>query len=232
MPELSVVLPVFRTAEFVDDLYRRLAFTLETQAQSFELIFVNDACPEDSGRRIDQLAAFDSRVVAIHNPVNLGQRRSVMKGLAASRGAVVIVMDADLQDEPETIPVLLHVLRKGRAEAVFAGRRGRYQPRRRMLTSRLFRRLMRITMGVPADAGSFVAITRRMADAILALPATERPYMQALIGATGLPVLSIPIERAQRPRGSSAYSDWARFRFALSGLRAALELRWMKWTAN
>jgi glycosyltransferase involved in cell wall biosynthesis len=232
MPELSVVLPVFRTAVFVDELYRRLVDTLQRQAGSFELIFIDDACPEDSGRKIDALAAADTRVVALHNSVNLGQRHTVMRGLRAARGAVIVIMDADLQDEPERIPLLLEELARGGVEAVFAGRRGDYQARGRMWTSRLFRHLMRVAMGVPGDAGSFVVMTRRLAAAILALPPTRRPYLQALIGATGLPVRSIPVVRAARPHGRSAYSEWARLRFAMSGLRAAWELKWIKHRVN
>jgi len=228
MAELSVILPVYRTATAIPELHRRLAETL--QGRDFELIFVDDACPEGSAAVLARIA--DPRVVTVTHAANRGQRQAVLSGLRAARGTTIVIMDADLQDEPEDIPRLLAVLRPGQIEAVFAGRRGDYQAASRMWTSRLFKRLMHRLTGVPADAGSFVAMTRRMAGAVLRLATGQRPYMLALIGATRLPVCSVATRRAVRPAGTSAYSEWRRLRFALSGLRAALELRWNRWPVN
>lgn len=205
------------------ELHRRLVSTLEDQGVSFELIFVDDACPEGSAAILRTLEAADKRVRGLYHQSNLGQCESVIRGLRASTGLVVVIMDADLQDEPEQIPSLLESLRPGGVEAVFAGRRGQYQAASRMIASRIFKTLMHWVVGVPADAGSFVAMSRRMVSAVLALP-DRRPYMLALVGATGLPVRSIPVPRAIRGDGRSAYSEWSRLRFALSGLRAAIEL--------
>ena len=227
-PDLSVVLPAYRTAAMVHELWQRLTRTLERDALSFELIFVDDACPEGSGRIIATICACDPRVILLSNDRNLGQRAAVRNGLAAARGDLVVIMDADLQDEPEHIPALLTALRRGGCEAVFAGRRGAYQSASRMWTSRAFKTLMARLVGVPSDAGSFVAMTRVMADAVLALPAA-RPHMLVLIGATGLPLRSIPVPRAPRRSGVSAYSEWSRLRFAIASAWMALALRWGRW---
>lgn len=211
-----------------DALHRRLVKTLESSGLTFELVFVDDACPEGSGRVIEAIREQDSRVRLLTNPTNLGQAETVRRGLAAAQGKVVVIMDADLQDAPEDIPVLLDALREGGVEAVFAGRRGTFQSPLRMATSRIFKRLMRSLVGVPEDAGSFVAMSRTMADAVLATRA-RHPYMLALIGATGLRTRSAPAPRAMRPAGGSAYSEWGRLRFALDGARAAVALRLGRW---
>jgi len=223
-PAISVVLPVYRTSAMILELHRRLVSTLGRMGLPFELIFVDDACPEGSAEILRSLEVADGRVRALYNAVNLGQRESVIRGLRVSTGGVVVIMDSDLQDEPEQIPLLVESLRAGGVEAVFAGRLGPYQAAYRMIESRVFKRIIHWVAGVPADAGSFVAMSRRMVSAVLALSA-RRPYMLALIGATGLPVQSIPVPRATRPEGRSAYSEWSRLRFALSGLRAAIELK-------
>jgi len=223
-----VVLPLYRAFGAVDELHRRLREVLMGAGVMFELIFVDDACPEGSGRAVAEIMTRDPRVFLLRNEANLGQREAIRRGLAASRGGTVVIMDADLQDEPENIPLLLAELRRGGAQAVFAGRRGDFQSRQRMWTSRLFKGLMARLTGVPADAGSFVILSRAMANAVLALPA-KRPYMLALIGATGLPTRSIPVPRATRPWGRSAYSEWARMRFAIEGALTALQLRLPRW---
>jgi len=228
VPDVSVVLPAYRTAAMVSELWQRLTRTLEHDGMSFELIFVDDACPEGSGRIIAAIRSHDRRVVLLSNDRNLGQRAAVRKGLATARGHVVVIMDADLQDQPEHIPDLVAELRRGGCEAVFAGRRGTYQAASRMWTSRVFKRLIAWLVGVPSDAGSFVAVSRTMADAVLALPAA-RPHMLVLIGATGLPVRSIPVPRAPRRAGESAYSEWSRLRFGIASVWTALALRWGRW---
>jgi glycosyltransferase involved in cell wall biosynthesis len=221
--DISVVLPLYRTAAAVTELHRRLTHVLS--GRSYELIFVDDACPDDSASVVQTLAARDPHVVLLCNPSNQGQQRTVRRGLSQARGRYIVIMDADLQDPPEHLPILLHALAEGGVEAVFAGRRGRYQASSRMLTSRVFKTVMHLVSGVPPDAGSYVAMTRKMADAILRIR-TRSPYMLALIGGTALPVRSVALPREIRPSGTSAYSEWGRIRFAWSGLRAALEVKW------
>lgn len=224
MPDISVVLPLYRTAAVFDELCARLEAVFLTEGVSYELVCVDDACPAGSGELLRRRAEADPRIVPIYHATNQGQKRSTRHGLSLSRGAVVVLLDADLQDRPEDIPALLHALAEGGVEAVFAGRQGVYQTESRMAASRIFKTILHWVARVPADAGSFVAMSRKMADALLAVPA-EEPYLLALVGATGLPVRSIPVRRVVRPVGQSAYSEWARLSFAWSGLLMAFRLR-------
>ena len=153
MNVISVVLPVYRNAEALAALYARLIRVLEAETARFELIFVDDACPAGSGAVLDELVRQDARVRIIRHDRNQGQRLAVWHGLEAARGGVVIAMDADLQDPPEAIPLLLVELCSTGAGAVFAGRRGAYQGRVRMATSRLYRSVLQALTGIPGDAG-------------------------------------------------------------------------------
>ena len=107
MSGISVVLPVYRNAEVLAALHARLVRVLEGEAAELEMIFVDDACPAGSGAVLDQLARRDTRVRVIRHERNQGQRLAVWHGLEAARGEIVITMDADLQDPPEAIPLLL-----------------------------------------------------------------------------------------------------------------------------
>jgi polyisoprenyl-phosphate glycosyltransferase len=223
MNGVSVVLPVYRNAEELAELHARLIRVLATEADWFEMIFVDDACPAGSGVVLDQLAGEDERVRVIRHDRNLGQRMAVWHGLRAARGEIVITMDADLQDPPEAIPHLLAELRSTGAAAVFAGRRGEYQGSLRMASSRFYRSVLHEFTGIPADAGAFLVMKRAALDLILPI-ALPSPYLPALLASTRLPVRSIPVVRDTRPTGKSAYSGWARLRLACSGLVAAWKL--------
>jgi len=223
-PDISVVIPVYRNADTLEELYKRLCCILEARGINFEIVFVDDACPIDSLAILRVLAQNDQRVVVLALAHNVGQNRAVMWGLASARGTWIIIMDADLQDPPEAIPKLLGKGQEGFA-AVFAGRRGQYESVSRLFTARLFKRLLQALCGVPADAGLFVAMNQTMRERLLAMQGPH-PYVVAMIGCTGLPTTSIPIVRAQRPSGDSAYSFWARFKNAWRGIIWIVVWKW------
>ncbi len=202
---ISVVVPVFRNADTLDELHARLVAALVAE-RSFELVFVDDACPSGSAEVLERLAAEDDRVRHVRLPANVGQHRAILAGLAQARGGWIVVLDADLQDSPEAVPALLENARKGGADAVFAGRRGRYESLPRHATSRVFKRALHLACGVPSDAGGFVVLSGRLAGRLVAM-GTPPATLAAMIGCAGLPVRSLPVARAPRPRGRSAYGS-------------------------
>lgn len=203
-PEISVVVPVYRTRETLHELHRRLQAAL--RGWSHQLVFVDDACPEGSLVLLEELAAEDPLVDVVHLERNLGQHRAVLAGLEAANGRRVVVLDADLQDPPEAIPALLQRLgeRDEGPAAVFAGRRGRYESRFRLMTSKVFKWALHLLARVPPDAGLFVAMDRRMVEALLSYR-EARPFLVGMMGLTGLPLDSMPVERSPRSDGRSAY---------------------------
>jgi glycosyltransferase involved in cell wall biosynthesis len=207
-PEVSVVVPLYRTADTLPELYRRLSRALE--GRTFELVLVDDACPDGSGAAAAALAAADERVRVLSLPRNRGQHAAVLVGLAEARGGWVVALDGDLQDPPEAVPELLAAARDLGVPVVFAGRRGRYQSRARLLTSRAYKHTLALLAGVPRDAGLFVAVRRPVVDEVLRMDGARRPSVVAMIGCTGAPSRSIPVERARRPSGESSYGTWGR----------------------
>lgn len=223
-PDVTVVLPVYRNRETLRELHGRLRHVFETGRINYEIIFVDDACPGGSLAVLEELARDDPRVAVLALKQNTGQHRAVMAGLQFARGRMVVVLDADLQDPPEAIPVMLAKMGKG-LDAVFAGRRGRYESPLRLVTSRLFKGLLHLLCGVPADAGMYLAISRQMVDSLLSMN-EPHPFIVAMIGRTGLSMASVPVIRSCRPGGSSAYSSWMRMKTGC--LTAARVLSW-KW---
>jgi len=209
-PEISIVVPVYKNTETLHELHRRLTSVLEDNKFTFEILFVNDACPSGSLQVLREIARNDPRVTVLALKRNVRQHRAVLAGLTFSQGKRVVILDADLQDPPEAIPELLSKLDKGFA-AVFGGRCGDYESRFRLFTSRLFKKILHWVTGLPSDACMFVALRRQMAERLLAFYA-PRPFIVAMIGCTGLPFSSIPVKRDKRPIGQSAYSFWMRLR--------------------
>lgn len=222
-PAVSVIVPVYRNPGTVEALQSELADVLDAHGLAFETIFVDDACPEGSGVVLSVLAARDARVRVISHDRNRGQHRAVLTGLASAAGEWAVVMDADLQDSPAVIPALLATGRQGFA-AVFAGRRGEYESRGRLLTSRIFKRVLSGLCGVPPDAGIFVAMSRPVTERILA-NARGPASVVAQVGMTGLPVTSIPVHRRRRPDGRSAYSPWGRLTSGVTAVFCVLSAR-------
>jgi 2-polyprenyl-3-methyl-5-hydroxy-6-metoxy-1,4-benzoquinol methylase len=214
--ELSVVIPVYGNAATLGALHARVA-AATAGLGPVEMVFVDDACPHGSGAVLDALAVEDPRVRVVHLPTNRGQHAAILAGLAVTRGRRVAVLDADLQDPPEALPALVERLDGGGWHAVFAGRRGRYSSPWRTLSGRAFRAALARLTNLPGDAGGYVVLSRAMADAVLALEA-RRPYLAGMVGATGLAQTSIPVLRASRPDGRSAYAAGARARLALPAL--------------
>ena len=216
--DVDVVVPVHGNAPTLEHLHHRLDAALGPRLRT--VVYVDDASPDDSGAVLGALAERDPRVRLVVRPANGGQHRALLDGLRASTADWVVTIDADLQDPPEAVPVLLATGEQRRAgmpaPVVFAGRHGRYESRGRLATSRAFKRLLGLLTGVPADASSFMALPRRVVDAVLALEGPA-PFLTAMVAATGAPSTSVRVARAAAER--SGYSGAARLRSALAALR-------------
>lgn len=222
--DVSVIVPVYGNADTLRELRDRVSQILERRTLTFELLFVDDASPDGSLAVLQALATEDPRVAVMALAQNGGQHRAVIAGLSQARGQWSVVMDADLQDPPEAIPILLAHGHEGFA-AVFAGRRGQYESRGRLFTSRAFKRLLALLAGVPVDAGIFVAMHHSLVDRLLGMGG-DKPFVVAMIGCAGLPMTSVPVRRDLRPSGESAYSGWGRLKSGWRGVAYVVSWKW------
>lgn len=220
---ISIILPVYRNADFLEELIRRLHRALDDTSEAHEVIAVNDSCPANSLAVLQALVQHDPRLIVVDLKQNIGQHRAVLTGLTYATGDWFGTMDADLQDQPEVVPLLLDLAMKHQA-VVFAGRRGRYQSATRLLTSRLFKYLIAVLAGIPRDAGLFFVAPGEMKPLLLGMN-PRRPFVQAMMGATPIPKMSLPTERDRRPSGTSSYSSWARLKAGFRAVSCASQCR-------
>jgi glycosyltransferase involved in cell wall biosynthesis len=217
----AVVVPVHRNAATLDELVARLAAALA--GRDWQVRLVVDASPDDSAEVARALAAADARVGVTVLETNVGQHRALAVGLAACPDAQAwVCLDADLQDPPEAVPALLDRLAAGDVDAVFAGRRGAYEGRLRLLTGRAHRAVLARLTGLPPDAGAFLALAPRARQAVLE---AQAPSLVAAVGAARLPVASVPVRRDAREQGTSSWTAQARLRQSLRTLAWAARSR-------
>jgi dolichol-phosphate mannosyltransferase len=207
-PLVSVVVPVFNEAEVLRELRNRIADSLGRCASRHEVIFVNDGSCDGGDGILDELAAQDAGVCVVHLTRNFGQQAAVQAGLVHARGDVLLVMDADLQDDPASLPAFLDEWQKG-FDVVYALRSGRKENVvKRFLFTSFYRLLNRIaSTPIPRDAGNFCLMDRCVADHVLRLPDFDR-YFPGLRSWVGFRQKGIVVERAprydNRPRVSLA----------------------------
>ena len=230
LSELSVVVSVYKSADSLGELHRRLTGTLVAMGVSYELLFVDDRSPDDAWPQLTELSAVDPHVIAIRFSLNFGQHAAITAGIAESRGRYVLVMDGDLQDRPEDIPRLCEQASQTGAAIVFARRRRRQHHWSRRAAARMYFRLMRIFTGVAiqGEYGSFSLIERRVADAYLRVHDRGRHYLFILYW-LGFEHTEIVVDHSARASGSSSYTFAALVRHAMQGLffQTTRLLRWI-----
>src|SRR3954463_13889336 len=152
---LSVVAPMFNEEPTAEAFYQRVSSALD--GLPFELVVVDDGSTDGTAEILDRLAANDPRVRVVYLSRNFGHQTAITAGLDHARGDAVVMIDADLQDPPETILEMLEHWRQG-ADVVYAVRRTRPGETRfklfpASLFYKLFRRLSKVEL--TPDSGDF-----------------------------------------------------------------------------
>ena len=134
---ISVVIPVYGCRDALIELYKRLSYTLVQLTDDYEIIMVNDSCPQNSWEIIEELCRTDFHVKGIELSRNFGQMKAILAGLDYSTGDWIVVMDCDLQDSPEEIIRLYNKAQEG-YDVVFARRKERKDDSMKVFLANLF----------------------------------------------------------------------------------------------
>lgn len=222
--DVSVVLPVYRTAAMFDELCDRLVAALTAAELSFELVFVDDGSPDDAWKRLSARAASDPRVVALRLSRNFGQHPAIGCGFEHARGSAVVLMDADLQDRPEDVPLLVGEL-GGDVDVVYTTKKGEPESLVTRLSSGLFHWTFSKVTGtrVPERIGTFRAFTRRFLRAVLSYPERGILYGPVMFH-IGFTMAVVEVEHGRRPEGKSSYTLARRLKLALDSLLAYTDI--------
>ncbi len=217
-PVFSVVVPAFNEAACIGAFHRRLADTMH-QLGAWEAVYVNDGSQDATLAALHALRLADPHVAVVNLSRNFGKEIATTAGLDHAGGDAIIVIDADLQDPPEVIPAMVAAWREG-FDTVYAQRRVRLgETRLKRATAALFYRLMRHAgrVELPPDTGDFRLMSRRVVDAVRLLREQHR-FMKGVFAWVGFPSCAVPYDRAPRHAGTTKWSYWKLWNFALEGI--------------
>ena len=218
MTLISVVIPTHNEILNVEPLYRRLAAVFSTvQDCDFELIFCDDST-DSTPEKIAELNRHDPRVKLVRLSRRFGQAIAITAGIDRARGDAVLLMDADLQDPPESVPLLIERWREG-YEIVYVQRASASNYALYSLFSFLFYRLLRTvsSIEIPVDAGEFRLLDRKVVRYLQRLTEHTR-YLRGLTILPGFRQIGVQIRRAERLRGATNYNFKRSFLVAIDGI--------------
>lgn len=217
-PSLSCVIPCRNEAPNLGLLLPRLAGVLSALTPDWEVILVDDGSTDDTSARLAEWT-LQPGIRTIELSRNFGKEAALSAGLQTARGDVVVMMDADLQHEPEWIPALLDKWREG-ADSVYAVRSSRAdEPFFKRIGARGFYALVNAVdrVEIPPDAGDFRLMDRAVVEALLALPERNR-FMKGLYAWVGFSTAAVPYVPAARATGTTHFRPLRLVTFALDGL--------------
>ncbi len=218
-PVISIVIPTFNEAAIVGEMHHRLAAVMATLDTSWEAIYVNDGSCDTTLRIIETMRATDSHIGVVNLSRNFGKEIATTAGLDHARGDAVIVIDADLQDPPEVIPLLIAAWHQG-YDVVYARRSKRKGDTwLKKTTAVAFYRTMRKLGDVelPQNVGDFRLMSRRVVDAVRQLREHHR-FMKGLFAWVGFPSIQVEYDRDPRGAGRTKWSLWKLWNLAIEGI--------------
>jgi glycosyltransferase involved in cell wall biosynthesis len=203
--EISIVIPVYNEVESLEILHSKLSEVLTRLGRSYEIVFVDDGSRDGSLDVLHQLHLSDPNVVVVEQRRNFGKSQALAAGFALSRGAVVITMDGDLQDEPEEIPRLLSRLEEG-YDLVAAWRKDRHDRLTKQITSWIANTATNLFTGVRFhDMNCGFKAYRRECVEKLHLYGDMHRYIPILAVFAGFRVTEVPVVHHERRFGRSKY---------------------------
>ena len=225
-PELSIVVPVYNEEESLPILWPEIRQVLDPSGLAYEMIFVDDGSHDRSAEIIRDFRAQDSRVRLIKLKVNAGETAATDAGFRAVRGRYVVVMDADLQNDPHDIPLLLAHLDQWDAVTGWRVNRAAGDSWVRRLSSRIANRVRNaLSQETIQDSGCTFRAFRRECLRDLVLYRGFHRFIPTLLRMRGFRVIEVPVNHRARRYGVSKYGIGNR---ALRAFVDLLAVRWMK----
>ena len=205
-PELSVVIPVYRSRDTINPLVERLLAVVRQVPVSAEIILVNDGSPDDTWSVVRQVQqAHPDDVIAINLMRNFGQHNALMCGFRHARGEYIVTMDDDLQNPPEEIPKLLQSIRQTGLDLVYGQYAGKQHASWRNLGSLVVNSFYRLVFHTTRTVTSFRIIRRPLVQSILPYD-LNFTYIDGLLAWNTQQVGEVLVDHRPRATGRSGYS--------------------------
>lgn len=204
----SVVVAVFNEQDNITELYQRLTAVMQGLGAPYEVILVDDGSRDRSFSMMKALHAQDPRVKVLSLSRNFGHHVALTAGIDCANGEAVILMDADLQDQPEEIPKLTEKFNEG-YDVVYGIRKNRKDSFTRQLASSVFVAATNRIGGSDhfATGGIFRVMSRQVRGELQRCRETSR-FITGLVGWLGFNQVGVDVEHGARHAGETKYNTW------------------------
>lgn len=203
----SIVVPVYNEQESVENCYSQLKKVLNTLKENNEIIFVNDGSTDGSLQILKDIAKKDKSVKIISLSRNFGQQSALLAGFKNASGEAVVNIDADLQDPPEAILLMIEKFKEG-YDIVLGKRRVRKGEKffKRTLAKIYTKFLNLITNNkIPTDMGDFRLVSKRVNNLIVSMTEHNR-FLRGMTSFVGFKQAVVEFDRVERKEGKTKYN--------------------------
>jgi dolichol-phosphate mannosyltransferase/undecaprenyl-phosphate 4-deoxy-4-formamido-L-arabinose transferase len=215
-PDLSVVIPVYRSGEILPDLLDQISAVVEERGLVHEIILIDDASPDDTWSEMREFVPRYSNARAIRLMRNGGQAAATLCGLEMALGHLILTMDDDLQHPPDQIPILLEALEADpELDGVFGVSSDKKHSFQQNLGSRILSWVNARSFGLPRGlrSSSFRLLRRSVGKAAVE-HRTLNPALSAILYSSTARLKSIPVRHERRKSGASGYTLGRQIRLA------------------
>ena len=205
---LSVVVPIYNDQEVISELLRRLSAVLEQIVNDYEIILVDDGSRDQSWEIMQAERANYAHLRIAHLSRNFGQQNAIAAGLSLTTKELIVLMDSDLQDRPEDIPVLIDaLLANEQATMAIAQWEERKDSRMKIAVSRLFQRVSNSITDIHTmpRLGIFRVMKKSVVDELRNFPERTATAV-SLLYFIGSKYVAVPLKRDARFAGKSGYN--------------------------
>lgn len=208
MQKISFVIPIYNEGKNIDELYRRLKAAAINDFKDFghEIIFVDDGSTDETAALLDGLHGRDRSVKVIQFSRNFGHHIAITAGLDVAVGDYAVMMDGDLQDQPEEIIKLYRKMKEGH-DVVYGERKNKKFGLFKKVCSGLFNFIIKklISESIVINSTIFRIMTKQVVESLKELRERDR-YIVGLIGWVGFKSAVQPVEHGERYKGKSKYN--------------------------
>jgi len=217
--DYSIVVPLYNEEEVITECHRQLSEVMAGCDGTYELIYVNDGSRDGTMTLAREIAQRDEHVRIISFSRNFGHQTAITAGMDKAAGKAIVVIDADLQDPPRVILDMIAKWKEG-FEVVYGKRTKRKgETVFKKATAKLFYRTLNAMTDVeiPADAGDFRLLDRKVVDTLKTLPERSR-YVRGLVSWVGYRQTAVEYVREERYAGETKYPLRKMLKFAADAL--------------
>ena len=203
---ISVAVPCYNEEEVISETYKRLKAILDKINIPYEIIFVDDGSKDSTWSLISSFSKNDKTVKAVKLARNHGHQFALTCALDQSKGEVVLIIDADLQDPPELLDEMIKKWQEG-YYVIYGQRIARdgESLSKKFFAFAFYRVISKISkINIPQDTGDFRLIDRKALDVLLSMRETQR-FIRGMVAWVGFPQTPLPYHRAERFAGTTKY---------------------------